>query len=112
MSFLTLNGTAVNVSEGGAKCDWIEVGDRAPQIDGTQESSIRARKRRWSVRTVPMVGSAYSALYTLLTGTPSVTAAGDWLRGINTTVFPTLTEDDVPETVDVETVLSFTLDEG
>jgi len=54
MSFLELNGLTIPVMEGGSD-RVINIGQRERAFDGTYLSTRRARKRRWSYTTKPLV---------------------------------------------------------
>ena len=68
MAFLELNGWTVPVAAGSVSEEPVEIGERDRAFDGTYRSSIRAVKRRWRMKTVPMIRSDAEALRGLLLG--------------------------------------------
>lgn len=77
MSFLVVGGVTVPVRE--ADTSYQEIGERERAFDGTMRSTIRARKRVWTVHTVPSAG--IPAIYTALIAAPPVSCSGTLLGG-------------------------------
>jgi hypothetical protein len=68
MSFLTLNGIAIAVSEGHAKKSAKEIGDRADAFDGTPLLSRQRIRREYEVDSVPLVKTEAWALENFVLG--------------------------------------------
>lgn len=86
MAFLVVGGVAVPASPSDATEEIVEIGDRGRAFDGSMLASIRARKRVWTIATVPMTIAAAATLRTQLIST-SVSCSGDLLGG-SVTCFP------------------------
>lgn len=68
MPFLAINGWTISVSaQSGAESPEV-IGDSARAFDGTLTSQIRAHKRAWKLKTIPLIQEDAFALRDLLLG--------------------------------------------
>lgn len=82
MAFLTLPGAVdvpVDMDAGSAELEHDEVGGRRRAINGTMHSTVRAFKRRWSVRLVAVPRATGDAIMAILQGTMPISCSGDLL---------------------------------
>lgn len=69
-------GATVDVAVGSVSITYNEIGDQGSTFDGTYRSTVRARKKVWSLATPPQTRATADNVYSYLTGT-SVVASGD-----------------------------------
>lgn len=68
MAFLTLNGVEIPVLDGNASRSRVLIGERGRAFDGTFRSSVRARKRQWSLATPVVTKAEADAIVGLVEG--------------------------------------------
>ena len=81
MAFLVVAGQTVPVKLGSARREREEVGQRRRTFDGSQRSTVRARKRVWHVETHPMALADATSLLAVFDGSPPFTCSGDMIGG-------------------------------
>lgn len=82
MPYHVVGGVTVSVAASSESVE--EVGDRGRAFDGTLRSTIRARKKEWTISTVPMTQADATTLETALNGTLPVACSGDLTGTVNT----------------------------
>lgn len=108
MAYLVVGGVTVEVAAGASSRAVVEIGDRARAFDGTLRSTVRSRKKAWSITTVPMTKANADTLETALNGTLPVAVSGDTTGSVNT--HPVVTgRTDIPTAGGFFVVLSFDL---
>lgn len=90
MAFLIVGGVTVKVATGSPSRSVYEVGDRARAFDGTMLSRVRARKKEWTITTVPLLQADATTLETALNGALPVACSGDLTGAVN--AHPVVTE--------------------
>lgn len=111
MPYLVVGSVTVNVAPGASSRAVEEIGDRARAFDGTLRSTVRGRKKVWSITTAPMTKANADTLETALNGTLPVAVSGDTTGSVNT--HPEVTgREDVAISGDFLVVMSFRLMEA
>lgn len=88
MAFLVVSGITVNVTN--ASKQEQEIGDKARAFDGTYRSTIRTRKRTWTIQTAPIARATADTLETALKSTTLPLVCSGDLLGATVNCFPDL----------------------
>ena len=84
MAFLTVpvfGDVPVALDPAAAVLEYDEVGGRERAYSGAMHSTIRARPRKWTIRTRPMLRADGDSLVSALEGTQPLACSGDLLGG-------------------------------
>lgn len=86
MPFLSIAGTAVPVtSDGGAENEPLRIGESTRAFAGNLRSTVRAEKRSWSFKTVPLSFAAAATIKSALANAAQVTVSGDFNNNVAVT---------------------------
>lgn len=111
MAILVVGGVTVTVAVGQREPPTV-IGDSGRALDGTMLSTVRARKKRWSVTTSPMSQADAATLEAALVATPPVTCSGDLLGASTSCHIEVGAIDNLEGVSPYLVVISFSLDEA
>jgi hypothetical protein len=80
MAFLTVGATELEITSI-TETTPVEMGDRYRAFDGTERTTVVARKREWRAVTRPLAPAEFSAYRAALEAVPPLPCAGDALGG-------------------------------
>lgn len=83
MPYLVVAGQTISVAVDTPARNRVEIGKRERAFDGTQRSSVRARKSEWTVETTWYTRANADTLVTALEGAPPLTVTGDMAGSIS-----------------------------
>jgi hypothetical protein len=80
MPFLTVGSVELEITAITEESP-VEVGDRFRAFDGTERTTVVARKREWRAVTRPLTPAEFGAYRSALEAVPPLSCAGDALGG-------------------------------